>query len=305
MRIINNRKPNNWVKFDRALMRDKRIKSHHKVLYLLFCSLSESVDNVYPSYSWIAEEVGYNYTGEYEKDSNQYERAMKKFVAENLQPIIDIGWIKKTNNVGSSCDYIVYDHDCETFDREQKSTPTVNKKVHTHREQKGTLSYKNIYSYIEEDKDIDFDVKKEFIEFIKLRESKKVKMTQYGLDLLIDKLKKFSKATQIAMLHNSLSNGYTGLFEIKEDKKYTQEEDNTFYPPKFNPTRQSEPEYILTPEIQENTLKIDLNKLNEIKKQLDENTFDFSTLPMMSLRILKNINDNEKKANLIYGILTK
>lgn len=127
MKIKNKRVSKQWVQYDRSLMRDKRLKSNHKQIYLLFCSLSESCNTVYPSYAWIAEEVGYEYNGKYEVGSKQYEWAMKKFVQENIQPLIDLGWIKKTNINGQSCDYEVYDHDC---DRGEKTPHPVEKKVH-------------------------------------------------------------------------------------------------------------------------------------------------------------------------------
>jgi hypothetical protein len=142
MKIIN-KFSQSWVSFDRSLMRDTRIKSNHKIIYLLFRSFAESCDNVFLSYSYIAKEIGYEYTGEFEKDSPQFERAMRKFVFENLQPLLDLGWIKKINNNGSSCDWEVYDHDCNP---EPKSTETVNQKVQGNPEPKSTHSNK-ISSY--------------------------------------------------------------------------------------------------------------------------------------------------------------
>lgn len=145
-KIINKRKPNNWVRFDRSLMRDTRLKSHHKIIYLLFCSLSESCDNVYPSYSWIAEEVGYNYTGKHKKGSKEYESALQQFVSNNLEPLIKLGWIKKINNKGSSCDYEVFDHDCNEQNPQEKSWDTPKKNLRGNPQEKSWVSYKNIES---------------------------------------------------------------------------------------------------------------------------------------------------------------
>lgn len=141
MKIINKRKPNNWVKFDRSLMRDKRLKSHHKIIYLLFCSLSESCENIYPSYSWIAEEVGYSYNGKHKVGSKEYDSALQQFVATNLEPLIKLGWIKKINNKGGSCDYEVFDHDC---DPQEKSSNPPKKNLGGDPQEKSSISYKSI-----------------------------------------------------------------------------------------------------------------------------------------------------------------
>ena len=150
MKINNKRnRLNNWVAFDRSLMRDKRIKSNTKTMYLLFDSLSQSCNNVYISYSYIAEEVGYEYKGKYEKGTKEYEDAMKKFVVYNLQPLIDLGWIKKTNKQGETCDWDVFDHDCEEYQKStsnpgEKSPHTREKNLHTHPGEKSPLSYKRV-----------------------------------------------------------------------------------------------------------------------------------------------------------------
>jgi len=97
--------------------------------------------------------------------------------------------------------------------------------------------------------------------------------------------------------------------DLKDFYRYKQIQviqDEPFYPPKFNPTRQSVPEHILTSTADEKPLKLtenDLKQINEIKIQLDNDNFDFSKLPRMSLRIIRNITNNEKKANLIFGML--
>lgn len=138
-KIINKRRVEQYVRLDRELMRDTRLKSNHKLLYALFCSLSESCENVFPSYSWLATEVGYEYNGKAEKGSIEAERAMKAFISDNLQPLIDLGLIVKIVNNGGTCDYEVYD-----FDRVEKSTPTVKKKVHGNRVEKSTLEKEDI-----------------------------------------------------------------------------------------------------------------------------------------------------------------
>lgn len=113
--IISKRISKGWVQLDRSVMRDTRIKSTQKLIYALFCSMSETMDNVYPTYSWIAQEVGYEAKNiKFESKENK-EKATRKWVLENLQPLIDLGWIKqvqKHNHQGY--DYEVYDHDCKT-----------------------------------------------------------------------------------------------------------------------------------------------------------------------------------------------
>lgn len=141
MRIINKTTISSWVAFERSLMRDTRIKSNTKVMYLLFKSLSQSCEKVYMSYSFIAQESGYVYNGAHPENSEARERAMRKFVLMNLEPLLELGWIKKTNKVGESCDWEVYDCDCNP---EQKSTGTLNKKVQGDPEQKSSSSYKSI-----------------------------------------------------------------------------------------------------------------------------------------------------------------
>jgi len=137
--IINKLDKKGYVQFERSLMRDKRIKSNNKVMYLLLVSLAETCENVFPSYSWIADEVGYSYNGKHEVGTQEYERAMRKFVYENLEPLIELNMIKKINNIGESCDFEIYSYKSNP---EQKSTGTVNKKVQGYPEQKSTGSNK-------------------------------------------------------------------------------------------------------------------------------------------------------------------
>ena len=141
MKIIDKTTNNSWVAFERSLMRYTGIKSHTKVMYLLFKSLSQSCESVYMSYSFIAKEVGYEYKGKHPEGSEARERAMRKFVLSNLEPLLALGWIKKTNKVGESCDWEV--HNC-SLDPEQKSTGTLNKKVQGDPEQKSSSSYKRV-----------------------------------------------------------------------------------------------------------------------------------------------------------------
>lgn len=237
--IINKlKKTNSWVAFDRSLMRDTRLKSNHKIIYLLFRSFAESCENVFLSYSFIAEEVGYKYSGEFEKGSEQYERAMQKFVFENLKPLLELGWVKKINQIGKSCDWEIYDHDCpelEPKNPEQKSTPTLNKKVQSNPEQKSTPSKKNIeleessfkkeikkekfdyYLYIHElveQNKIETDIADLIFDWLQTRKSKNI--TQRVIDLNLKVLYGKTKEIQIQILENAIKSSWTGLFEPKQ-----------------------------------------------------------------------------------------
>jgi hypothetical protein len=126
---ITSKRKSRFALMDRALMADKRIKGHHKILYTLLCSLAESCDNVFPSYAWLAEQVGYDYNpsaeilDEVRAEANR-ERAMRKFIDTHLEPLEELGLVKRTHNVGGHCDFEV-----EEYYPEQKSTGSLNKKV--------------------------------------------------------------------------------------------------------------------------------------------------------------------------------
>ncbi len=67
------------------------------------------------------------------------------------------------------------------------------------------------------------DLDKTFKEYLQMRYEKKCKATPTTIKSLIKKLNKFDTDTAIAMLNNSIENGYQGVFEIKKDKPYRQE----------------------------------------------------------------------------------
>lgn len=227
MQIINKRKNQGWVKFDRSLMRDTRLKSHHKVLYLLLCSLSDTCDQVYPTYSWIASEVGYQYSGKAEVGSYEYEDALQKFVSANLEPLINLGWIKKINKQGKSCDYEIYDHDC---DPGEKSPNTPEKNLLGNPREKSPTSKKDIYSYIK-NLELNQDLELVLIKFIEMRKRLKKLPTEEAINLIIKKLNNFDLTTQIKMIENSIINGWTGIFEIKPNFNQQTRISSSNYPP--------------------------------------------------------------------------
>jgi hypothetical protein len=128
-----------YVQLDRELLKDKRLKPASKILYGLFVSMSATMEAIYPSYSWIASEIGYEYNGKHKIGTPSYERAMKKYVKSIMQPLVELGLIKQTNNTGEKCDYEVHDY---TPNREQKSSHHREQKSSHHREQKSSPSNK-------------------------------------------------------------------------------------------------------------------------------------------------------------------
>lgn len=131
-KIINKRHAQPYITLDRAFIRDTRLEPTSKLIYGVLCALSESCENVYPSYGWLAEQIGYKYKGKHEVESPEYERAMKKYICENLQPLIDLNLIKKVENPGLTCDYEVHSY------HEPTGTPPVNPQVHGNHEPTGT-----------------------------------------------------------------------------------------------------------------------------------------------------------------------
>lgn len=80
--------------------------------------------------------------------------------------------------------------------------------------------------------DLDQDIKESLTDWIEVRKAKKTATTQKAIDLALNKLSKFSKETQKQMLENSVLNGWTGIFEIKEEK-VKENKENIFVPKKI------------------------------------------------------------------------
>lgn len=232
-KITNKRKSAGFVRLDRSLLRDTRLKSNHKILYALFCSMSETMESVFPSYAWIAKEIGYEYTGKAKPGSEEYERALSKFISSNLEPIINLGWIKKINNNGESCEYEVYDHDCNP---EQKSTHPLNKKVQGNPEQKSTPSNKDSFSNNNLDKEplskkskikfkdpveylktLNHENEELLIKWLEMRKEIKKPATIMAVDLAVKNLKPYSLEVQKKMIENSIMANWTGIFELKSN----------------------------------------------------------------------------------------
>lgn len=127
-KIISKRK-SRFVILDRDIISDKRLKSNHKLLYALLASLAESNDNVYPSYKWLAEQIGYETEG-------KTEVALRMFMQRNLEPLIEMGLVEVKQNGGSTNDYFINDYIPEndkyrTQKDENKDEMTRNKNVTT------------------------------------------------------------------------------------------------------------------------------------------------------------------------------
>lgn len=147
-KITSRRHKVQYVDIERALIRDKSLKSTSKLLYCLFVSIAESNDgNVFPSYSWLAEEVGYEYTPNVEHDDpikaeENKERAMKKFIMSHLQPLIDRGLIEQTMNYSTTPDYEIVGY-IDEREGTKKFTQSEQKSSYQS-EQKSSLSNKSI-----------------------------------------------------------------------------------------------------------------------------------------------------------------
>ena len=100
---INSKRKAVFARVDRELMRDKRLKSNHKLLYSLLCSLGESCENIFPSYEWLAQEIGYDTEG-------KSENALYMFITRNLEPLIQYGLVSIEKNPDGTIDYNVHDY---------------------------------------------------------------------------------------------------------------------------------------------------------------------------------------------------
>jgi hypothetical protein len=315
MKIINKRKAEGWVKFDRSLMRDTRVKSNHKAIYLLFCSLSETCENVYPTYAWIAGEVGYKYEGKEEVGSPQYHAAMQAFVAYNLEPIIKLGWIKKINKSGSSCDYEIFDHDCgQESNPQEKSSNPPQKNLRGNPQEKSSTRYNELISYIKKI-DTDQNLKNLLVVWIDQRTANKKLPTIQALEISLKKLFKYDLETQIKMVENSVENSWTGIFEIKQQTgKYSPQEQTYQAISQANQKEKQEEAQTYTrtetfEETEEDKRKHELQMqiqkagVEKIKNELEAGTFDFGKVSPFARITIKNIPDITNKAQAIYGNL--
>lgn len=102
-KLINRKTPKQFFIGDRDILRDTRISSASKSLYYVLSSLAESCENVCPSHSWLAKEIGYNSEG---KEA----RTIHKFVSSKLNELVAIKAIKIIKNIGYTNDYEIYDY---------------------------------------------------------------------------------------------------------------------------------------------------------------------------------------------------
>ena len=96
-----------------------------------------------------------------------------------------------------------------------KPIPYINKNINKDiKERKEEKTFDDIFI----DKNVDDKLKETFVEFIKSRKLNGKKMTNRALELSIDKVRKMSDNvnTQIAIVEQSISNGWQGLFPLKE-----------------------------------------------------------------------------------------
>lgn len=99
---------------------------------------------------------------------------------------------------------------CEKVRHSNINNNIVNK------ERKKERGYDDIFS----EKEVSGKLKEAFVEFIKSRELNKRRMTNRALELAIDKVRRMAneESMQIAIVNQSIENGWQGLFPLKEEK---------------------------------------------------------------------------------------
>ena len=70
---------------------------------------------------------------------------------------------------------------------------------------------------------INKELNNKYVEFLKYRNELKKKCTKTTINLQVKKLSAYDPKTSIQMLEQSMENGWTGLFEVKKDKKQANE----------------------------------------------------------------------------------
>lgn len=136
-KLINKTSPDGWVKMERELLSFKGLKPTPKLIYSLLRNLAQSCENVFPTYFWIAEHIGYETEVDPEELEGKTEEeaglimenkrnATNKFVKYNLAPLLHLGLIRAVPRPGKGYDYEIYD-----FDRVEKSTHPVEKNLPT------------------------------------------------------------------------------------------------------------------------------------------------------------------------------
>lgn len=354
--IHNKSKTQNWVAFDRSLMRDTRLKSNSKTMYLLFKSFAQTCQNVFLTYSYIATEVGYVYNGKYEVGTPEYENALKHFVIDNLQPVLDLGWVKKINNTGTHCDWEVYDHDCYCG---EKSPHTVEKNLTATVEKNLTLDIRSNleevssggdpfliikekleteYNYLTDTPNI-FSIVKiidnktnslEYLDWViknKKNVDKKYILSNkawsdwfwldYNSDLAINKDKEVNNIGRNHTINELLQGNYLSARVYKDDFKTTEDFNNYILELEnknieikamdfeYQNTTQNPPYQIeRNQDIENHTEKQSkLARIREIEGQLDQDTFDFTKLSNLALKMVKLAKTNNHKAQVISGYL--
>ena len=126
-KLINKMRPRAWVSLDLELMRDKRLNSDQKLIYARLCNLAQSCENVFPTYTWIASEIGYDTevadNATEEEKAKKYD-AIRRFISRQLAELENLKLIVKVANPGKSNDYEIYD-----YTPENKETCTPDKNV--------------------------------------------------------------------------------------------------------------------------------------------------------------------------------
>jgi hypothetical protein len=104
-RVINKTRAKQFFIGDRELLREKRISADAKNIYIVLRSLSETCDNVCPSYLWIAFEIGYESTG-------KTEQATCQFISRKIHELVSMKMVQQLRK-SKGFDYEVYDYDVD------------------------------------------------------------------------------------------------------------------------------------------------------------------------------------------------
>ena len=117
MSKITNKTNKSWVGAERSLIRDERISQKSKMIYLVLLSLAQSCDNVFPSYKFLADEIGYS-------SEDKSDAATGKYIRSGIKELQSINLVKVVPNSGKSNDYEIYSHE-EDPSLKSKETPNL------------------------------------------------------------------------------------------------------------------------------------------------------------------------------------
>jgi hypothetical protein len=132
-----------------------------------------------------------------------------KLFAENID---QIDLVNMTESIESDCT----DGDSQNDQMNNKTEITTEITTENIKEKKF-----NAETYLK-NLDLDSEIKSNLKSWLEIRKAKKTPTTQTAIDLNLKKLIQCSKQTQIEMIQNSIMNGWIGIFELNQNKHYSQ-----------------------------------------------------------------------------------